>query len=68
MNYQTLWKLKIVNNPNWYQYGTLDLGFYQWPGAYGMVTGREPGRVGSVMVIGAKNLLLRNINEVNDKI
>ena len=49
----------MVNNPNWYQYGALDLGFYQWPGAYGMVTGREPGWVGSVMVIGAKNLLLR---------
>ena len=61
-------KVKIVNTPNWYQCGTLDLGFYQWPGAYGMVTGREPGRVGSVMVIGAKNLLLRNTNEVSDKI
>ena len=32
-----------------------------------MVTSGEPGRVGSVMVIGAEKLLLRNINEVRDK-
>ena len=61
-------KVKIVNTPNKYQYRALGLGFYQCPGAYGTATGGEPDQAGSVMVIGAKNLLLRNTNEVRDKI